>query len=180
MVVDGKNERGPEYESLFGFMGGGEDSLDSDKGKKSPPDDGGSHIMKRAIDKAVSMAQIHCLNVYDVEIEEDVNNYMLIKNSVCYDIIKETSFEQVEELMDEGMHTKTVHYKRIIDYAKIDADLLLEGILRDTKTTAIPELLGKQTLQQYFPNAKGEALVKEYKKEMIAYRKKNKKKPIDK
>ena len=149
----------PERSSLFGMLGS---SGDASEEKSEVRDDGGSHIMREAIEKVVREAQVHKLYLMDMEEEETITEYLKIKNGNAYNITKETPFEKVIEYTGEGEHTKEVRYKRIVEYTTIDSKKLMEALVRETKLTAIPSLMGFTMINKYFPESK-DALKDEYK-----------------
>ena len=150
----------PERASLFGMLGTEEGSADDSQKVK---DDGGSHIMREAISKIVQEAQVHKLYLMDMEEQETIDEYLRIKNGTAYNITTETPFEKVIEYTGEGEHTKEVRYKRIIEYTMLDVEKLMEALVRETKLTTIPALMGRTLLNKYFPNTCGD-LKERYKK----------------
>lgn len=151
-----------EHRQLFGCFGN--DGSESKEIDQQRPPDGGSAEMKIALDRVTSESEQHKLLIVDLESEEDVREYLAIKNSPAYIIRKETPFEKVVESTEEGMHVKEVLYKRIVDYVAIDSEMLLKGLIRETKYSKIPHLLGTDAIARYFSGDTSKDLITRYRK----------------
>ena len=107
------------------------------------------HVTRQAMDKVVLRASKRRFKLFDLEDEEQIQEYTEVYNNPVYAVISEENFQKVIEKTVDMSHDKEVIFCRAVDYTEINMPSLIDSVTLAVMSKQIPIGLGVALLGQY-------------------------------